>query len=259
MQKTDVGNTQDLVAIKEIKESTLVLKDGGLRQIIMVGGVNFALKSEMEQNILTQGYQNFLNSVSFPLQIVIHSRKVNIEKYLDELAGYQIAETSPLLKNQGEEYREFIRGFVQKKAIMVKYFNVTIPFTPIKLPTPKSVSLSAMSLPFLKKKSDPQAEERTREEQSRIFNENLAQLKQRVNQVLEGLLGIGLDATILTDQQLIELFYNYYNPENAPREGMTLPPQDEKLKISTEGGSASLRGSEDPSGSRTTGGKNDIF
>ena len=143
MQKTDVGNTQDLVAIKEIKEGTLVLKDGGLRQIIMVGGVNFALKSEMEQNILTQGYQNFLNSVSFPLQIVIHSRKVNIEKYLDELAGYQIAETSPLLKNQGEEYREFIRGFVQKNAIMEKSFFVTIPFTPIKLPTPKSVSLSA--------------------------------------------------------------------------------------------------------------------
>src|SRR3990167_5698058 len=168
MQKTDVGNTQDLVAIKEIKEGTLVLKDGGLRQIIMVGGVNFALKSEMEQNILTQGYQNFLPSVSFPLQIVIHSRKVNIEKYLDELASYQTAETSPLLKNQAEEYREFIRSFVQKNAIMEKSFFVTIPFTPIGLPTAKSVSRSTFSLPFLRRKQDPEKEERGREETERI-------------------------------------------------------------------------------------------
>src|SRR3989344_3093593 len=167
MQKTDVGNTQDLVAIKEIKESTLVLKDGGLRQIIMVGGVNFALKSEMEQNILTQGYQNFLNSVSFPLQVVIHSRKVNIEKYLDELLVYQTAETSPLLKNQAEEYREFIRSFVQKNAIMEKSFFVTVPFAPIARPTVKSPPLP--SLPFLKRKEDPAREEKNREEAERIF------------------------------------------------------------------------------------------
>ncbi|MEK7507642.1 MAG: hypothetical protein AAB602_00975 [Patescibacteria group bacterium] len=228
MPKTDVGNTQNLVAIEEIKDNTLVMKGGSLRQIIMVGGVNFALKSEMEQNILTQGYQNFLNSIAFPLQIVIHSRKVNIEKYLDELAGFQAAEASPLLKNQGEEYREFIRSFVQKNAIMEKSFFVTIPFTPIRLPTPKSASMPSLPLPFLKRKVDPVAQEKRREEQSRMFNEDLAQLKQRVNQVLEGLLGIGLDATILTNQQLIELFYNYYNPETAPREGMNLPLQNGK-------------------------------
>ena len=78
--KQDAGNSLDLVDIQEIKQSTVIVKDGSFRQVIMVGGVNFSLKSEMEQNIITQGYQTFLNSIDFPLQIVIHSRKVNIDK-----------------------------------------------------------------------------------------------------------------------------------------------------------------------------------
>lgn len=86
----DLGNSLDLVDIKEIKESTVVGNDGGFRQIIMVGGVNFALKSDAEQNIMTQAYQNFLNSIDFPLQVVIHSRKVNIEKYTDDLLKKKI-------------------------------------------------------------------------------------------------------------------------------------------------------------------------
>ncbi len=229
MQPKDVGNTQDLVSIKEIKNDTLILKDGSIRQIIMVGGVNFALKSEVEQNILTQGYQNFLNSINFPLQIVVHSRRVNIEKYLDELAQYQSAESSPLLKNQAEEYREFIRSFVKKNAIMEKSFFVTVPFSPIKLPTPKNIDLPRLPFKFLKPKVDPDKEKKAQEESDQLFNENLVQLKQRVNQVLEGLTGIGLDATVLTTQQLIELFYNYYNPETSERENMNLPqPTAEK-------------------------------
>ena len=79
--KQDFGNSLDLVNIKEIRDDTVILKDGGMRQIIMVGGVNFALKSETEQNIMTQAYQTFLNGIDFPLQIVVHSRKVNIDKY----------------------------------------------------------------------------------------------------------------------------------------------------------------------------------
>jgi|SRR3989344_1152436 len=223
--KADVGNTLDLVAIKEIRDNTLILNDKSFRQIIMVGGVNFALKSEAEQNILTQGYQNFLNSISFPLQIVVHSRKVNIEKYLDELARYQTVETSPLLKSQAEEYREFIRGFVKKNAIMEKSFFVTVPFSPIGIPTVKNLELPRLPFKFLKPKEDPEKEQKTKEESERIFAENLAQLKQRVNQVLEGLLGIGLDATVLTSQQLIELFYNFYNPETAERESINIAPE----------------------------------
>src|SRR5258708_11607750 len=100
---TGFGNSQDLVAIKEIREGTVILKDGGLRQIVMVSGMNFALKSTVEQEIITNAYQNFLNSVDFPLQIIVHSRKINIEKYLSTLAEWSDRETSPILKSQGSE------------------------------------------------------------------------------------------------------------------------------------------------------------
>ncbi len=218
----NLGNTQDLVAIEEIKDGTLVLKDGSLRQIIMVGGTNFALKSETEQNIITQAYQNFLNSLDFPAQIVVHSRKVNIEKYLEGLAEYQTRETSPILQNQAEEYRDFIRGFVQKNAIMEKVFLFVIPFVPLSLPSKETMS---RALPFLGGKKTKEEEAKSREEVLRHFDEELLQLKQRVSQILEGLSGIGLEAAVLNNEQLIELFYNFYNPESIERRGITLPPK----------------------------------
>src|SRR5260221_9919722 len=100
--KSDLGNSLDLVNIKEIRENTVILKDGGMRQIIMVGGVNFALKSESEQNIITQGYQNFLNGVDFPLQIVVHSRKVNIDKYIEELLARRSEEHTSELQSHSD-------------------------------------------------------------------------------------------------------------------------------------------------------------
>ena len=102
--KQDLGNSLDLVNIKEIRNSTVILKDGSMRQVVMVGGVNFALKSDTEQNIITQAYQNFLNGIDFPLQIVVHSRKVNIDKYTEMLLARKDAEESALLQSQIEEY-----------------------------------------------------------------------------------------------------------------------------------------------------------
>src|SRR4051812_3292099 len=109
--KQDMGNSLDLVDVKEIKENTVILKDGGLRQVIMVGGVNFSLKSESEQNIITGAYQTFLNSIDFPLQVLVHSRKVNIDKYIESLTKRKGLEESPILQSQIDEYAEFIKGF----------------------------------------------------------------------------------------------------------------------------------------------------
>jgi len=219
--KSDLGNSLDLVNIKNIRDNTVMMKDGGMRQIVMVGGVNFALKSETEQNIITQGYQSFLNGIDFPLQIVVHSRKVNIEKYTDELMARKDAEESPLLQSQIDEYVEFIKGFVQKNAIMEKTFLVVVPFFPVSL---AGAAKSARGfLPFLNKKKSVDEAAKDAEEDERIFLENLAQLNQRVAQVMSGLLGIGLEATVLNDQALVELFYNFYNPQTIERKNISLP------------------------------------
>lgn len=223
--KQDFGNSLDIVNIKEIRDNTVIMKDGGLRQIVMVGGVNFALKSDTEQTIITQGYQTFLNSIDFPLQIVIHSRKVNIDKYTQELLTRKESEESAILQNQIDEYVEFIKGFVQKNAIMEKIFLVVVPFFPVSV---ASVAKSATSfLPFLgKKKEDKAAEAKSAEEEERIFQENLAQLNQRAGQVTNGLMVIGLETTVLGNDALVELFYNFYNPQTIERKNITLPTGD---------------------------------
>src|SRR3990167_1661705 len=128
------ANAQDLVVLEEITKSTIVLKGGRLLQIVMVGGVNFSLKSEEEQNIMTYAYQNFLNSLDFPAEIIVHSRKINVDKYLASLEERQSKEQSALLQSQIGEYREFIRSFVKDNPIMAKSFFVVVPFSPSAIP-----------------------------------------------------------------------------------------------------------------------------
>lgn len=221
----DLGNAQDLVVIEDIKENAVVLKDGGLRQVIMVSGVNFALRSEEEQNIITRAYQNFLNSVDFPLQIAIHSRKVNIEKYLENISRHASPSASPLLENQTNEYKEFIRNFVAKNAIMEKIFLIIVPFVAVALPGKESIAGVTNMIPFLKKTKEKQkeAEDKKSEQDAATFEASLAQLKQRVNQVTEGLFAVGLEAVVLNNEQLIELYYNFYNPETIEKEELNLP------------------------------------
>jgi type IV secretory pathway VirB4 component len=213
------NNSLDLVDIKEIQENVVVLKDSSLRQVVMVGGVNFALKSETEQNIITQGYQTFLNTVEFPLQILIHSRKVNIDKYIEGLLQRKETEQSSILQSQIDEYTEFVKGFVAKNAIMEKTFLVVVPFFPLGAVLPSGGKGLLDKIPFIggKKGSDTKDVARREEELARSFSENVGQLTQRTSQVVAGLLGIGLEATVLGNQELIELFYNFYNPQTVER------------------------------------------
>lgn len=226
----NAANTQDLVEVEEIVSNTVVLKGGRLVHVIMIDGVNFSLKSEQEQNIITFAYQNFLNSLDFPIQFVIHSRKINTENYLTRLDERQRNEPSSLLQNQIKEYRQFIVDFVKDNAIMQKTFFAVVVFAPTSMP---SASSGAGLLSFLKKKGVA-ADEKAAAAKHASFEENVAQLKQRTDQVLEGLHGIGLDVVQLKDEELAELFYNFYNPETTEREGMHLIPQDADLNTPTQ-------------------------
>lgn len=211
----NLANAQDLVMVKDIKQGAVILKNGGMRQVVMVGGTNFSLKSAAEQNVLTSGYQYFLNSLTFPIQIIIHSRKINIQNYIDLLNERKGAETTPLLKNQIEEYADFVGSFVQQNAIMQKSFFVVVPFIPVSMPG-KSSFLSF--LPFGKSNKTDQA----KQDEEHSFNEALGQLKQRTAQVVEGLGVVGLEAVVLSDESLTELFYNFYNPETTEKKGVKL-------------------------------------
>lgn len=223
-EKSEFGNSLDLVDIQEIKQNAVIMKNGSIKQIVMVGGLNFALKSDTEQKTITEGYQNFLNSIDFPLQIVIHSRKVNIDKYVEGLLARKDSEESALLKSQIDEYAEFIRGFVQKNAIMEKTFLVVVPFYPVGSIASEKKSLMN-ALPFFGGKKDVKAGAAKPEdkEAEQAFRENMAQLTQRTGQVMSELLNIGLEVTTLENDALIELFYNFYNPQTVERQNITVP------------------------------------
>ena len=199
-----VARTQQFVQIKDVKDGVVVLKNGALRRVILVDGLNFDLKSEEEQNVITYAYQNFLNSLDFSIQLVIHSRKLNVEDYIKKLEEREEREDSEMLKTQISEYREFVRAFVEANAVMTKSFFVVVPYDPITIASPSGIS--AIPKLFGGKKEAPLAHEAT------ILPAHREQLHQRVEQVITGLRQVGLRAISLEDPELLELFYNFYNP-----------------------------------------------
>ncbi len=201
-------STQRFVEVKEIKNGVVSLKAGGLRAVVMVAGINFDLKSQEEQDIITASYQNFLNGLDFSLQTIIHSRKLNIDAYLTHMEELRDAETSQLLKTQTVEYIEYIRGLVKDNEIMTKTFFVVVPYDSGGL---KEVRRSITDfIPFIGKKKN-------KSEEQESFEEQVVQLQQRIDQVISGLSQIGLRAVVLNDSELTELYYNLYNPETIEK------------------------------------------
>jgi type IV secretory pathway VirB4 component len=202
------NSTQQFVDVEEIKDGIVFLRSGGLRAVVMVAGTNFELKSEEEQDGITGAYQNFLNALDFSIQIIVHSRKLNINSYLEKMAAIREKETNELLRNQASEYIEFIRSFVKENEIMTKNFFVVVPYEGAGLGELKKGALSLFS--FGKKKN-------TDKEKQESMEQKVSQLRQRVDEVLNGLERAGLRAVVLNDEELLELYYNLYNPESTEK------------------------------------------
>jgi len=198
--------SQDFVAVEKIERGIVHLKKGGVLRVIMVSGINFDLKSEDEQNLILSSFQNFLNTLDFGAQFFVHSRKVNIKKYLEQMRERREEEVNELLKIQIEEYTAFIEQFVEENQIINKSFFVVVPHHKMVSVNPTE---GLMKLFGGKKK---EGNEETLSEE-----ETLQQLAQRVDQVVSGLEQIGLRAIPLEDEELIELYYNLYNPQLVER------------------------------------------
>ena len=196
-------STQAHIPIAEIKDGVVILKDGTLRVVLMTSSINFALKTEDEQNALISSYVSFLNSLDFPIQISIQSRKLQIKPYLDKLIKKEKEQSNELLRVQIADYRSFIQEFVEIGQIMTKRFYIIIPFDPL---SNRQKSFWARLKEVLK----PVFTVRLKEER---FQRRKADLEVRVRQVIGGLQGIGLEIAELDTQSLIELYYSSYNPD----------------------------------------------
>ncbi|MBI2406600.1 MAG: hypothetical protein HYV25_03415 [Candidatus Harrisonbacteria bacterium] len=216
MADKEARPTQELVAIDRVEDGVLFLKNGSLRQILIVSGINLDLKSEDEQQLVIGAYQNFLNSLHFSVQLFVHSRRLNIETYLEKLAGRKSEEQSELLQNQIDEYIQFIRGFVGNNPIMDKNFFIIVPFDPVKIPGAET----ATGKKFFGLFGATKAAGAPGEERAHAEREHIAQLAQRAEQVSAGLMQMGLRVAPLRNEEVLDLFYNLYNPEAVERKGV---------------------------------------
>ena len=115
-------STQNFLEIAEIREGVLVLKTGHIRSVLMVSSANFALKSQEEQEAIVSQFQNFLNSLDFPLQIVVQSRRLNITGYIESLKTLEANQQNQLLKEQTADYRTFVERLIKGGSIVAKNF-----------------------------------------------------------------------------------------------------------------------------------------
>jgi type IV secretory pathway VirB4 component len=197
---------QKFIEVKEIKDGVVIMKDNSLKNICICSSINFDLLSTDEQEAIIARFQEFLNALDFSLQILISSRHFEIGTYLDQIRELEKKQSNELLRVQTSEYINFVESFVEFANIMNKAFYVIIPF---RLVETKEESLTA------KFKNIVRARKTKKEEfKPEKFNHYKNQLEQRTNLIIQELQGLGIKAVPLNDEQLTELFYEFYNVEN---------------------------------------------
>jgi len=195
--------TQRFLDITEVRDDLIILKDGTVRAVMLVSSINFALKSSEEQEAIIQAYMTFLNSLEYPIQIVIQSRKMNIDGYLNSLQESSEKSTNELLRAQIADYRAFVSELVVLGEIMQKRFYIVLPYNPISNKQKKFFDRlgEAFSPTIAAKLNEKQLIERRE------------QLTRRCEILAGQLASMSLQAVRLDTQGLIELFYNAYNPD----------------------------------------------
>ena len=183
--------TQNFIEIEDIKDDVFLLKDGSAGCVIEVGAVNYWLLSAEEQQSMIHAYGNLLNSLSFPVQILILSKKMDISSYLDYIEGKINQQKNSLFQNLLQSYKEFIKNIVKKGSVLEKRFFFVVPFSPLEL------GLKGVTAGLNKEY---------------IFSRAQTSLYPKRDHLVRLIAKIGLRPKILFKQELVELFFNLYNP-----------------------------------------------
>ncbi len=210
--------TQDFIPVKEIRDGIVVLEDGSLRAILLASAINIALKSPDEQQAIVMQFQGFLNSIEFPIEISVQSRRYDIKPYLLTLERRIEQQQEELLRLQTKEYIEFIKWFTDSVNIMSKKFYVVIPYSGGAF----TGTQEKKGGNILKELIGGSSKKSSFKEDSRKFEEQRSQLEQRVAIVKGGLSRFGVRSEQLNTEQAIEVFYNMFNPGETHRNIPTL-------------------------------------
>ncbi len=213
--KTSPNSTQNTLQIAEVRDGFVIMNDGSYRSVVMVKSINFDLMSPQEQEAVEYAYQGFLNSLYFPVQIFIRSRKVDLRPYIERLDKIRSEHDNMLLALLMEDYIDYMDALSQQTNIMDKNFYIVIPYFPVvevqKVLTQNKNFLSGVTKLF------------DRSDQHVVINEAdlekaKTELRNRVQAALAGLQQCGIQGLPLDTQELIELYYDSYNPDTATRQ-----------------------------------------
>jgi len=203
--------TQEFVPIKEVRDGIVLLKDGGMRALLLCSSLNFSLKSEEERGAILLQFQDFLNSLDFSIEMVVQSRKLDIRPYIALLEGQEKIQTNNLMKIQVREYIEFVKNFTENTNIMTKNFFVVVPYSPAIINPSQTGRNIAERFGFgTKDKKKVNTTEAN-------FDESRSQLEERLSVVEQGLLRSGIRVARLGTEEVIELFYKAFNPGEAEK------------------------------------------
>jgi hypothetical protein len=199
------GESQKIISIDTIRNGISILKDGSFKAVLEVEGINFDLKSSEEKDAISESFRSFLVSLDFYIQIAVYSSETKIDSYLEKITKNLQTEQNPLLKEQIKDYISFLDNFLKTNNVLTKKFYIVDPYHPTVNETNALSGISAV-LPFKNKQI-------TQETTDEIFFRAQEQLNIRENIIINGLSRIGLHFKVLNTEELVELFYNLYNPQ----------------------------------------------
>lgn len=207
------NSTQNTLLLSEVRENMVIMTDGTFRAVVACQPINFDLMSQSEQEAVEYGYQNFLNSLTHPIQIIARSQRVDIGPYLDKLINIRNSNDNMLLNLLMDDYINFVDILAQDANIMDKSFFIIIPYFPLgELNTPLDQSKGFFNILFSK------APPSVVKIDSKTYERAKTDLANRVNSIVNGLSNVGIKSVPLNTKELGELYYNFYNPDTALRE-----------------------------------------
>lgn len=211
--KKNPNSSQNALLISELRDNMVIMSDGSFRTVITCKSINFDLMSSREREGTEYAYQSFLNSLTFPIQVLVRSQRVDIAPYLDRLDKLRRGQDNMLLGVLMDNYIDFIDTLAQEANIMDKSFFVVIPYYPAgNLDSAVTSSKNLFSNLF---KPQQQTQIKIGKE---AYEKGKDELQNRVNTVLSGLFQMGIRSVQLNTKELGELYYNFYNPDTAVRQ-----------------------------------------
>jgi len=211
---TNPNTTQNSLLFSELRDNMVIMNDGSFRAVIACKSINFDLMSSKEREGIEYSYQNFLNALYFPVQILIRSQRVDIGPYIERLTNIRRDQENMLLNVLTDDYIDFIDTLSQEANIMDKTFYVIIPYWPQgDINTIKRSSKSLFGTIF-----GGQQQQRSIVVDHAQYEKAKDEIKNHADAVMSGLFQMGIKCVQLTTKELGHLYYNFYNPDTAVRE-----------------------------------------